>query len=101
MFGSDAHAEPPVPTVDVKTLHAKIGQLTLENDFRPGRGQAFWKVRSASRPIERRAMIDRYHDLPVLRQAQVLNFRRSSVYYQPRPVSPSDQACSSKRDLND
>ncbi len=22
-----------VPTVDVKTLHAKIGQLTLENDF--------------------------------------------------------------------
>ena len=26
-------AEPAGPTVDVKTLHAKIGELTLENDF--------------------------------------------------------------------
>jgi len=25
-----------LPTVDVKTLHAKIGQLTLENDFLEG-----------------------------------------------------------------
>ncbi len=25
-------AEPADPTVDVKTLHAKIGKLTLEND---------------------------------------------------------------------
>ena len=25
--------EPKEPQVDVKTLHAKIGQLTLENDF--------------------------------------------------------------------
>lgn len=24
------------PTVDIKTLHAKIGQLTLENDFLEG-----------------------------------------------------------------
>jgi len=28
--GGGASAEPPV---DLKTLHAKIGQLTLENDF--------------------------------------------------------------------
>lgn len=27
---------PPAPTVDVKTLHAKIGQLALENDFLEG-----------------------------------------------------------------
>lgn len=34
VFGGDAKAaEPPV---DVKTLHAKIGQLTLENDFLGG-----------------------------------------------------------------
>ena len=26
----------PAPTVDVKTLHAKIGELTLENDFLEG-----------------------------------------------------------------
>ncbi|MDQ0322269.1 hypothetical protein QO002_004475 [Pararhizobium capsulatum DSM 1112] len=29
-------AEPAGPTVDVKTLHAKIGELTLENDFLSG-----------------------------------------------------------------
>ena len=30
MFGGAGVAE---PAVDMKTLHAKIGQLTLENDF--------------------------------------------------------------------
>ena len=33
VFGGDQSKEPPV---DVKTLHAKIGQLTLENDFLEG-----------------------------------------------------------------
>jgi transposase len=33
VFGGDAKAEPAEAAVDVKTLHAKIGQLTLENDF--------------------------------------------------------------------
>ena len=34
VFGTDARStEPPV---DVKTLHAKIGQLALENDFLEG-----------------------------------------------------------------
>ena len=28
--------EPKEPSVDVKTLHAKIGELTLENDFLEG-----------------------------------------------------------------
>jgi len=28
--------EPKEPPVDVKTLHAKIGELTLENDFLEG-----------------------------------------------------------------
>jgi transposase len=36
VFGGDSRAEPSAPTVDVKTLHAKIGQLTLENDFLEG-----------------------------------------------------------------
>jgi hypothetical protein len=35
----------------VKTLHAKIGELTLVNDFLSG------------------AMIDRFHALPIARQA--------------------------------
>jgi transposase len=33
VFGSEAKAEAATATVDVKTLHAKIGELTLENDF--------------------------------------------------------------------
>ena len=29
----EGKSAPPTPRVDVKTLHAKIGELTLENDF--------------------------------------------------------------------
>ena len=36
VFGSGGGAAPAVPAVDVKTLHAKIGELTLENDFLEG-----------------------------------------------------------------
>ena len=39
IFGSSGGAADATPAVDVKTLHAKIGELTLENDF--------WPVRSA------------------------------------------------------
>jgi len=31
-----ANAKPSEPPVDLKALHAKIGQLTLENDFLEG-----------------------------------------------------------------
>jgi putative transposase len=37
-------------------------------------------------------MIDREHALPVVRQAEVLRLARSTVYYQPRPVSAEDLA---------
>jgi putative transposase len=37
-------------------------------------------------------MIDRGHDLPVSRQAQLLNICRGSVYYLPRATSPGDLA---------
>ena len=36
VFGLDSHAEPAEPAIDVKTLHAKIGELTLVNDFLSG-----------------------------------------------------------------
>ena len=36
VFGGEAKAGPAEAAVDVKTLHAKIGQLTLENDFLEG-----------------------------------------------------------------
>ena len=35
VFGAGSTA-PITPTVDVKSLHAKIGELTLENDFLEG-----------------------------------------------------------------
>ena len=35
MFGEAPRTEPE-PMIDVKTLHAKIGELTLENDFLSG-----------------------------------------------------------------
>ena len=35
-------------------------------------------------------MIDRDHDLPIIRQAKALGVARSSVYYAPRPVSAED-----------
>ena len=37
-------------------------------------------------------MIDRTHDLPIVRQAKALNISRGAVYYKPRPVSIEDLA---------
>jgi hypothetical protein len=36
LFGLGGGAAEAAPAVDVKTLHAKIGELTLENDFLAG-----------------------------------------------------------------
>ena len=36
VFGGEAKAEPAAAAVDLKTLHAKIGALSLENDFLEG-----------------------------------------------------------------
>ena len=37
-------------------------------------------------------MIDRRHDLPIVRQCQALGLARSTAYYRPAPVSPEDLA---------
>jgi putative transposase len=37
-------------------------------------------------------MIDREHDLPLIKQAEAVGIARSTVYYLPRPVSPEDLA---------
>ena len=40
-------------------------------------------------------MIDREHELPVTKQAEVLQISRGSVYYLPRPVPDADpRSCS-------
>ena len=36
VFGAEARPEAAAPAVDLKSLHAKIGELTLENDFLEG-----------------------------------------------------------------
>jgi len=36
VFGAEARPEPAAPAVDLKSLHAKIGELTLEKDFLEG-----------------------------------------------------------------
>jgi transposase len=36
LFGSGFAVKASEPAVDLKTLHAKIGELTLENDFLAG-----------------------------------------------------------------
>ena len=73
------------PAIDVKALHAKIGELTLENDSR------FFRSRAHQGGIaERKAMIDREHDLPITKQAEILKVSRGSVYYLARPVSSAD-----------
>src|ERR1700733_11259647 len=41
---------------------------------------------------ERKAMIDREHNLPITKQADVLRISRGSVYYLPRPVPEADLA---------
>jgi putative transposase len=69
-------------------LHAKIGELTLENDFLAGQGGF----------AERKAMIDRSHDLPITRQAKMLNVSRGSVYYRPRAPSSADLALMRRMD---
>jgi putative transposase len=37
-------------------------------------------------------MIDRKHDLPIVRQCEILRLSRSTAYYAPEPTSPSDLA---------
>ena len=43
-------------------------------------------------------MIDREHDLPLSRQAEILNISRGTVYYLPRPVQTRDLALMRRMD---
>ena len=73
------------PAVDVKTLHAKIGRAHAGERF-------FRKSAQQGRAAERKAMIDRAHDLPITKQAAALNISRGRIYYLPRPVPEADLA---------
>ena len=73
-----------VSEINVKSLHAKIGQLTLKNDF-------FGKSARQSRSVaERKEMINRNRSLSLSRQADQLGISWGSLYYAPRPVAEDD-----------
>ena len=76
LFGAGTgQAEKPV---DMKVLHAKIGELA---------GERFFRGRAHEGGIAgRKAMIDRDHKLPLARQAKAVGISRGSIYYRPRPV---------------
>ena len=71
---------PVEPAIDLKALHAKIGQLALENDFSDG---ALIERRHA----ERKAVIDPSRDLPIRREAQLVIIGRGSASYTAKPIS--------------
>ncbi|WGY72248.1 IS3 family transposase [Burkholderia cepacia] len=83
VFGT-AGAPSSEPPVDLKALHAKIGQLTLENGF-------FRRRAHQGGIAERKTMIDRRHVLPVSQQTRLVGIASSRAYYRPRPVSEADQ----------
>ena len=87
MFLVPAAATESVPAVDVKSLHAKIGALTLENDFLEGAlSKADCLAQSADLPRVQFA---------ITKQADVLCISRGSFYYLPRPVPrmSTSQSC--------
>ncbi|MGY6587475.1 MAG: IS3 family transposase [Wenzhouxiangella sp.] len=68
---------------EVEKLHAKIGELTMVNDF--------LSKGARSRPLsERKAMINKNHKLPMAAQCRVLDIARSTVYYQPVPPASGE-----------
>ena len=83
LFGLAGAASEASPAIDVKTLHAKIGGADLGERF-------FVRCAHQGRPAERKAMIDRTHDLPLARQAALLRLSRSSLYYEAEPVPETE-----------
>lgn len=83
VFRSNLKAKIPVP--DRKTLHAKIRQLTLENDF-------FRRYAHQGEVIERKVMIGPIHKLSSVRQCRSLDAVRSTACYLPVPLSAEELA---------
>src|SRR5262245_37521164 len=62
-------------------------------DRRADAGERFFRGRAQQGGIaERKALIDRGHELSVTKQAEVVGIARSTVYYLPRPVPAADLA---------
>ncbi|MBD8893674.1 IS3 family transposase [Roseibium litorale] len=80
VFARGGKSEGPTEA-EVKELHAKIGRLTVENDFLAPRAQ---EVSLA----KKKAMIRRDHpDLSVSQQCKLVKLSRSAFYYVPAGIS--------------
>src|SRR6516165_456549 len=74
-------------------------QGAAREDRRTNAGERFFRKCARQGGIaERKAMIDRDHDLPLTRQAAVLNISRGTLYYKPRPASAADLALMRRMD---
>ena len=72
---------------------------SARQDRRADAGERFFRGRAQQGGIaERKALIDRDHELSVTKQAEVVGIARSTVYYLPRPVSAADLALMSQID---
>src|SRR6516165_2273973 len=66
-------------------------EIAARQDRRADAGERFFRRRAHQGGIaERKAMIDREHDLPITKQAEILKVSRGSVDYLARPVSSAD-----------
>ena len=94
VFGEAARPEPE-PTIDAKTLHAKIGIWRRRRVFCPGRDALHGERQRSGQTAQgsvaaRKKMIDPTAKPGVSRQATVLGISRGSIYHQHRPVSDAD-----------
>jgi putative transposase len=86
-------ASKPSPSASpeaVKELHAKIGQLTIENDPRLREDKLFILKASSLDRMTRLSMVENRSDLPVFRQCELLSLPRSSYYYAPKGESEAN-----------
>src|SRR5439155_11846485 len=66
-------------------------EVAAREDWRADAGKRFFRGSAQQGGIaERKAMIDREHDLPITKQVNDLRMSRGSVYYLPRSVSATD-----------
>jgi putative transposase len=78
----DQSKAPTEPPIDLKKLHAKIGEQALEIDFLEG---VLKKL-----GLQPQKLIDDSLQISVSKQAQLLKVSRGCYYYRPKPVSASD-----------
>ncbi|MDV5188225.1 IS3 family transposase [Acinetobacter baumannii] len=79
----DQSKAPTEPPIDLKKLHAKIGEQALEIDF-------FRRCVEETGSLQPQKLIDDSLQISVSKQAKLLKVSRGCYYYRPKPVSESD-----------